>query len=111
MPAAKQNVSVTTRSGGGETAGAYCALHNDKGTWYATTPAWVTVQRSHLPMTIDCRLARHGAGTLSVAPSTRGTAFTSVRSTVRTASDGSAEAAYAYPEVITVNLSRLDHRL
>jgi hypothetical protein len=107
----KQHIAIVTRSGGGEAAGAHCLLRNDKGTWQATTPGSVTVQRSHSPMTVDCRLERQAAATLSVAPSTRGIAFSSVRATVRGSTIGSAEAAYAYPDVITLDLGRYDSRL
>ena len=51
-----QSISVKTISGTNDIAGARCALTNDKGTWYVTSPGSVTVHRSYDTLNVKCEI-------------------------------------------------------
>ncbi len=56
----QQLLEVHTILDNREVAGVGCVLENDAGRWFVVAPGRVTVERSRLPLTVDCR--RQGAG-------------------------------------------------
>ncbi|WP_296943611.1 hypothetical protein [uncultured Massilia sp.] len=56
----QQQLEVHTILDNREVAGVGCVLENDAGRWFVVAPGRVTVERSRLPLTVDCR--RDGVG-------------------------------------------------
>jgi hypothetical protein len=101
-----QSLSVVAKNGNDDVIGARCSLTNDKGQWFATTPASVTVRRSYSAMAVDCTTER-SAGASSVKSNTKAMAFGNVLfgGVIGVGVDVATGAAYDYPDVITVLLS------
>ena len=103
-----QSLSVVTRNGNDDVTGARCSLTNDKGQWFATTPASVTVRRSYAAMAVDCKTDQ-SAGVASVKSNTKPMAFGNILfgGVIGVGVDVATGAAYDYPEVIAVSLTPL----
>ena len=101
-----QALSVTAKNKGDDLAGAKCALVNDKGTWYVTTPGSVTVRRSYNDMSVNCTFEGLSAGVSTVKSSTKGMAFGNILlgGVIGAGVDMSTGAAYDYPDVIVVTM-------
>ncbi len=103
-----QSISVETRTDAGPVSGAQCRLSNNKGTWFVTTPGSASVQRSFEAMAVRCEKEQHEPGIASVQSSTKAMAFGNILfgGIIGGAVDISTGAAYDYPNLITVLLSR-----
>ena len=104
-----QSLSVTTASASGtDVAGAKCTLVNDKGSWYATTPASVTVHRSYNELAVTCTLDGVEPGVASVKSSTKGMAAGNILfgGIIGVGVDMSTGAAYDYPNLIRVSMGQ-----
>ena len=103
-----QSVSVKTIKEGDDISGAKCELVNDKGTWFATTPASVTVRRSYNELAITCKLDGQDPGIASVKSATKGMAFGNILfgGFIGAGVDMSTGAAYDYPDLITVQMGK-----
>jgi hypothetical protein len=101
-----QSLSVETTFKGVAVAGAQCALTNNKGTWFVTTPGTVTVHRSYDAMNVKCTDAGYTPVILSSTSSTKGMAFGNLLfgGLIGAGVDMSTGAAYDYPKLITVPL-------
>lgn len=99
-----QSLSVDTTSQGKELAGAECALTNDKGKWFVTTPGTVTVHRSYDAMNVKCTDAGYEPAIATSASSTKAMAFGNILfgGLIGAGVDISTGAAYDYPALITV---------
>jgi hypothetical protein len=100
----QQSVSVTTRHQADDLAGAKCALSNDKGVWYLTTPGSVSVHRSYGELSVSCAMAGLPDGTAAVKSSTTAAVFGNVLlgGVVGAGIDIATGAAYNYPNAIPV---------
>ncbi len=104
-----QPVSVETRAENGmNVVGANCKLMNNKGTWFATTPASVTVNRSYEALQVRCDHKSHAPGEVIVNSSTKGMAFGNVLfgGPIGAGVDMATGAAYDYPNLISVTMGR-----
>jgi hypothetical protein len=104
-----QPVSVETRAENGmNVVGANCKLTNNKGTWFATTPASVTVNRSYEALQVRCDHKAHTPGELTVNSSTKGMAFGNILfgGPLGVGVDMATGAAYDYPNLISVTMGR-----
>lgn len=103
-----QSVSISTDAQGMQVSGASCSLENDKGTWFAETPGSVTVRRSYNPLKVTCKHQDYVDGQSSVPSSTKGLAFGNilVGGVIGAGVDIATGAAYDYPPLITVALSK-----
>jgi hypothetical protein len=101
-----QSLSVTAKNKGGDVSGAKCALNNDKGTWYVTTPGSVTVRRSFNDLSVNCALDGLDPGIAVVKSATKGMAFGNILfgGLIGAGVDTATGAAYDYPEIINVDL-------
>lgn len=99
-----QSVSVKTTVDGANVDGAKCSLSNDKGSWYATTPASVVVRRSFQDLVVACSLANADPASLSVKSSTQAMAFGNILfgGVIGASVDIASGAAYDYPNLISV---------
>jgi hypothetical protein len=102
-----QSLSVETRHNGSPVSGASCRLNNDKGTWYATTPGTVTVQRSYGDLSVRCEKEKHEPGLAVAKSSTKGMMFGNILfgGIIGAAVDAGSGAGYDYPSLITVEMS------
>ena len=105
-----QSVSVTSRDPvkGVDVAGAKCALVNDKGTWYATTPGTVTVRRSFNELAVNCTADGMAPGIAMVKSATKAMAFGNILfgGFIGAGVDMSTGAAYDYPEIIVITMGQ-----
>ena len=103
-----QNLTLDNRLGGAPVAGARCAISNDKGSWYATSPGWVTVQRSFRELSVACTIGSGEPGLATVHASTRaillGNAL--VGGLMGAGVDFYTGAAFDYPGGLTIELGR-----
>ena len=102
-----QSLSVKTATpGGDDVADARCALTNNKGTWYLTSPASVAVHRSYDDMNVTCSKAGYIANARSVSSATKGMTFGNILfgSLIGAAVDMGTGSAYDYPSPIIVQL-------
>lgn len=97
---------VTTTAIGVDIEGARCALVNDKGSWYATTPGSVTVHRSYSDLSVNCTKEGLEPGSSVVKSSTKGMAAGNILfgGIIGAGVDVSSGAAYDYPNLITVTM-------
>lgn len=102
-----QSLSVDTVSNGAEIAGAQCALANDRGTWFVTTPGTVTVHRSYDALNVKCTDTGYQPAVVTSASSTKGMAFGNILfgGLIGAGVDMSTGAAYDYPKLITVPMT------
>ena len=100
-----QSLSVTASSETQDVSGAQCALKNDKGQWFVTTPGSVTVRRSYSALTVDCQAERL-SGTNQVQSKTKAMALGNVifGGLIGVGVDVASGAAYDYPDVIHVSM-------
>ena len=103
-----QNLTLDTRHDGAPIAGARCALSNDKGTWHATSPGWVTVQRSFRELSIACTIGGGEPGLAKVHSSARSILLGNlmVGGLMGTGVDFYTGAAFDYPGGLTIELGR-----
>lgn len=102
-----QSLSVKTVAGGADITGAQCALTNNKGTWYVTTPGTVAVHRSYDPLNVKRDRDGYASNTVSSDSSTKGIAFGNILlgGIIGAGVDMSTGAAYDYPNPIVVPLT------
>jgi hypothetical protein len=103
-----QSVSVETRANADPVVGATCKLTNNKGTWFVTTPGSATVHRSFEDLQIRCDKEALDPAISSVKSSTKGMAFGNILfgGLIGAGVDISTGAAYDYPVLITVPMSK-----
>ncbi len=101
-------LSMTTKADGADVTGAQCELHNDKGTWYVTTPGSTTVHRSVEDLIVKCKKKGYAPGLANVKSSTKGMAFGNILfgGVVGGAVDIGDGAAFDYPTLINVNMGK-----
>ncbi len=102
-----QSVSVkTTDKGGEEVSGASCALTNNKGKWFVTTPGSVTVQRSNDDMQVLCEKNGSQPGRAAVVSETKGAMFGNILfgGGIGAVIDHNSGAAYEYPIFLAVSM-------
>jgi hypothetical protein len=103
-----QSLSVTTSSEGADVDGAKCALANDKGSWFVTSPGSVTVRRSFQDLMITCTLDGHDKAEQLFKSSTKGMVAGNVLigGVIGIGVDVASGAAYDYPNMIAVAMTR-----
>lgn len=104
-----QSVSVLAVGAANESiTGARCALSNNKGAWYVTTPGSVTVNRSFEDLSVNCQRDDLEPGVLSVKSSTKGMAFGNIifGGFIGAGVDMSTGAAYDYPTTINITMNQ-----
>jgi hypothetical protein len=101
-----QSLSVKTISGGTDVAGAQCALTNNKGSWFVTTPGTVTVHRSFDNMNVKCDRDGFIANGESVSSATKGMVFGNLLfgGLIGVGVDIGTGAAYDYPSLIVLDI-------
>ena len=105
-----QNVSVQTKeSTGTELVGASCELSNKKGKWFITTPGTVGISRSNDDIQVSCTKAGYLEGKQGVVSDTKGMMFGNIifGGGIGAIIDHNSGAAYEYPSVIQVVMSRI----
>lgn len=104
-----QPISVQARSGPFPVSDADCTLTNDKGQWFVSTPGSVMVSRSYEDLHVSCAREGFEPGITSVKSTTKGMAFGNilVGGIIGAAVDAGSGAAYDYPPVITVRMTRI----
>lgn len=104
-----QPISVQTAAGYHPMAGAECALTNDKGEWFVVSPGSVMVTRSYEPLSVTCKKDGFAPGIASARSTTKGMAFGNILfgGLIGAAVDASSGAAYDYPPIITVRMTRI----
>lgn len=104
-----QPISVQARSGPYPVSGAECTLTNDKGQWFVSTPGSVMVSRSYEELHVSCARDGYEPGITAVKSATKGMAFGNIIAggLIGAAVDAGSGAAYDYPPVITVRMTRL----
>lgn len=103
-----QPVSITAIHNGDEVEGAKCSLMNDKGSWYATTPGSVTIQKSYGDMTVTCKKKGTPTGVLAIASHSNGGVWGNVLAggIIGYAVDASSGAGFNYPTSINVEMGK-----
>lgn len=105
-----QNVSVQTKeSTGTELVGASCELSNKKGKWFITTPGTVGISRSNDDIQVSCTKDGYLQGRQGVVSDTKGMMFGNIifGGGIGAIIDHNSGAAYEYPSVIQVVMSRI----
>lgn len=105
-----QQVLVQTVLEHREVAGAGCLLQNDAGKWFVTTPARVTIRKSHGPLRVDCRKDREAWALENIKSKESATLWGNVALTAGLGYfiDRNTGQGFDYPAVLTVELRRLD---
>ena len=105
-----QSLSVQALSGGKPVQGASCALSNDKGTWYITTPGSAVVNRSFADLSVKCEKPDYETASSSVKSSTKAMAFGNILigGVIGAGIDIASGAAYDYPNDISVEMIALN---
>ena len=103
-----QPVSVSAIQNGDDVENARCALMNDKGTWYTTTPGSVTVQKSYGDMTVTCKKKGLRTGIMSVKSGSNAGVWGNIVAggIIGYAVDASSGAGFDYPTNITVEMGK-----
>ena len=103
-----QPVSVAAVYKDDDVENAKCALMNDKGTWYVTTPGSVTIQKSYGDMTITCKKKGMHTGITSVKSGCNGGVWGNVLAggPIGYVVDASSGAGFDYPTNITVEMGK-----
>lgn len=105
-----QNVSVQTKEPtGNELVGASCELSNKKGKWFITTPGTVGISRSNDDIQVSCTKDGYLQGRQGVVSDTKGMMFGNIifGGGIGAIIDHNSGAAYEYPSVIQVVMSRI----
>lgn len=104
-----QPISVQARSGTAPVSQADCTLTNDKGQWFVSAPGSVMVSRSYEALHVSCSREGFEPGITSVKSNVKGMAFGNilVGGIIGAAVDAGSGAAYDYPPVITVRMTRI----
>jgi len=105
-----QNVSVQTKEPTGtELTGASCELSNKKGKWFITTPGTVGISRSNDDIQVSCTKDGYVQGKQGVVSDTKGMMFGNIifGGGIGAIIDHNSGAAYEYPSVIQVVMSRI----
>lgn len=105
-----QNVSVQTKEPTGtELVGASCELSNKKGKWFITTPGTVGISRSNDDIQVSCTKDGYLQGRQGVVSDTKGMMFGNIifGGGIGAIIDHNSGAAYEYPSVIQVVMSRI----
>jgi len=105
-----QNVSVQTKEPtGAELVGASCELSNKKGKWFITTPGTVGISRSNDDIQVSCAKDGYLQGKQGVVSDTKGMMFGNIifGGGIGAIIDHNSGAAYEYPSVIQVVMSRI----
>jgi hypothetical protein len=105
-----QSLSVQALAGGKPVQGASCALSNDKGTWYVTTPGSAVVNRSFADLSVKCEKPDYESAFTSVKSSTKAMAFGNILigGVIGAGVDIATGAAYDYPNDISVEMIYLN---
>lgn len=105
-----QNVSVQTKEPTGmELQGATCELFNKKGKWFVTTPGTVGISRSNDDIQVSCTKEGYLQGKQGIVSDTKGMMFGNIifGGGIGAIVDHNSGAAYEYPSVIQVVMSRI----
>ena len=104
-----QSLSVVTSSDGNDVEGAKCALSNDKGSWFVTSPGSVTVRRSINDLMVSCTLDGHEKAEQPVKSTTKGMVAGNVLigGVMGVGVDVASGAAFDDPNVIAIVMSRI----
>lgn len=96
-----QNISVTT------TPPSKCTLINNSGTWFVSSPGSVNVQRSFSSMNIKCKTDKK-TGVTSVGTGVNPWILGNIvfGGVIGLAIDGISGAAFRYPNLITIPMSK-----
>ena len=99
-----QVLSVKTILKGEDVDKCACALVNNKGTWFITSPGTVSVHRSYQDLQVSCKKDGLPTGMMAVKSSTKGMAFGNILfgGIIGAGVDAGTGAAYDYPTLITV---------
>lgn len=100
----QQSLSIDTPA----VSAASCSLVNDKGTWYVSTPGTVSVHRSYGALNVNCKKEGYQPAVASINSNVKGMAFGNILAggIVGGAIDAGTGAAYDYPPLITVQMSK-----
>ncbi|WP_199272432.1 hypothetical protein [Paraburkholderia acidisoli] len=103
----RQMISLQAVDAYGTVPGANCMLTNSKGTWYARTPAFVTVHRDYGRLIVRCEKAGYDSGLLTAKSYTKGTVFGNLFAggVIGAGVDIGDGSAYNYPQFITVPMT------
>lgn len=103
----RQMISLQAIDAYGTVPGANCMLTNSKGTWYARTPAFVTVHRDYGRLLVRCEKAGYDSGLLTAKSYTKGTVFGNllIGGVIGAGVDIGDGSAYNYPQYITVTMT------
>ena len=103
-----QPISVETRLNGEPLVGAACKLSSNKGTWFVNTPGSVTVHRGFQDLVVECTKSGVPTSNDLIASSVKGMAFGNLLfgGLIGVAVDSGNGAAFDYPELITIDMSR-----
>jgi hypothetical protein len=104
----QQQVLVQTILDNREVFGAGCVLSNDVGKWFVTSPGRVIIQKSRMPLRVDCK--KEGAGTADekIASKVNGTLWGNVAFTAGIGYfvDRETGAGFDYPPTLTIVLQK-----
>ncbi len=103
-----ESVSVATQQEGVAVNGAACALSNDKGQWFVSTPGSVSLRRSGKALAVKCEKDGQPPGMVTVESSTKAMAFGNILfgGLIGAGVDMHSGAAYDYPQLITVEMGK-----
>lgn len=99
-----QSVSVETKKGDQQVAGANCEISNSKGKWFVITPGSVPIGRSNDDLQVICKKEGMDHGMATVVSDTKGSMFGNILfgGGIGAIIDHNSGAAYEYPTLITV---------
>ncbi len=102
-----QQLSLTTRTADLKSVeGAKCKLQNDRGTWEATTPAFVSIRRSSVDLDVICKKDGYADGLLKAVSRAAGSMFGNIifGGGIGAIIDHSSGKGYNYPDQLPVKL-------
>lgn len=104
-----QPVSVTATHEGKPITGAFCNLVNDKGSWHATTPGSVVIQKAYGDMSITCKKDDLYSGSSIFKSANEGAVWGNVLAggLIGYAVDASSGAGFSYPPTMNIELMKL----
>lgn len=105
-----QRVLVQTVLDHREVAGVGCILQNDAGKWFVTTPARVAIRKSKGQLRVDCRLDNAAWADEKINSRQNSTLWGNIALTagLGIVVDRNTGQGFDYPDVLTVELRRLD---
>lgn len=101
-----QPISLETRVNGVAVAGAACTLSSNKGTWFVTSPASVTVHRGFQDIAVECSKPGLEPSLTTVPSHVRAIAFGNLLfgGLIGVAVDSGDGAAFDYPDLFTIEM-------